>query len=501
MDFKQLLKWVLKRWWWFVISVVVCLGLGSWYYFTATPRFNVRAVLMIRQVASEDGASPDEMMQAMGFRENKVVGDEVKVLTSRDLIGRVVDELDLCTTYAKVYKGRWTEQYPYCDLKATMDYTKPQPVTVEVKVKTNGKYRVKVKWGMASAKHFTLSDLSQPIHTKIGDLNLSMCDTVTQGKFRAVITPRICMVDQLTKQITVTRLGRESKIINLTTTTDSPSRMVATINTILAFYNQESTEDKNLIAVQTEQFLADRIQVVMQELNEAETAVEAYKRMYQIADLSKVAEKYQEMGENYKLSITGIDATLRLIDYINEQINKSENEFTMLPLLSDNGVVNDMISGYNGLIARRDILLQTATTQNTVVVKEEELLRIKRANIREAIAQDAAKLKMERQNLVNQQNLYAELLASLPETERRYVEMCRDKATKEKQYVYLIEKREENAMQLSSEAVPARIVESAQIDPNVASPKLKLTFLVALFFGMLLPLLVYFFELFRKEFL
>ena len=79
------------------------------------------------------------------------------------------------------------------------------------------------------------------------------------------------------------------------------------------------------------------------------------------------------------------------------------------------------------------------------------------------------------------------------------MEMQRDKATKENQYLFLIEKREENALLLASEAVPAKIVDRAQINPNKLAPKVSVIGFLAILLGLLIPYCFYFLGVIRKE--
>jgi len=470
-------------------------------FYTATPTYQVRASLMLRHVSDRNNG-PDEIMQMMGF-SNKSANDEVKVITSRDLVGRVVDDLDLCTTYASKQGSRWLELYPCDDLKATMTYSVPQQVVAYVQVTEDG-YLVKVKLYRQLTQRLKLKDLSQPIQTNAGELKLEMPKNVKKGQYRVTINPRLVTIDLVIAQINVTRMARESDIITLTTTTDSPKRMEATINMLLSYYNQEATADKNHLAVQTEQFLANRIAVVEQELNDLESEIESYKRTQQIADLSKTADNYLELGDSYEQQVAWIDAQLQMVEFVLAQMDDPERAYSMIPgnITSQNDMLNaSLISDYNNHITHRNELLQTATEQNLMVLKENEMIAQKRLSIKESMMQDRENLLMKRQTLVSQQNQYATRLASIPETERRYLELSRQSEAKEKQYLFLIEKREENALLLSSVAVPGRIVETAQCNPSPSSPVLRNMVLKAGFIGMILPLLVFFFGIFRKEYL
>ncbi len=501
MDIKEIIAWALKRWYWFAISVFVCLLLGGVYYLCKLPVYAVEATLMLRQT-NQESSNQEEMIKMMGFGGNKITGDEVKILTSRDLMGNVVDQLGLTTYYWRKEKMRWLPEYPVHTL--TVRFAEPVLETTAVMVKVhNGTYHIHVNQGMFHSEKYCLSSLEQPIRTIAGEMRLSFASDCKDGKYKAVVAPRVVTIDRQLEKIEVSRLNRESNIITLTSQTTCPERAIETINTLLDLYNLSAAADKNRLALQTEQFLADRIAVVTTQLNRAEADLEEYKRTHHIADLDKTAEEYQKTGDYYEQQVAEMDAEQRVLDFVMDQISKPENAFAMIPgnLGMSDATLQALIQDYNMHIIRYNTLLQTATVTNPVVVREADLLEQKRLSIASGIEQARQTLELHRQHVLGQQNQYDNRLASIPEQERRYLEMQREKTTKEEQYVFLIEKREENALLLASDAVPAKIIDRAQLNPNKLAPKLKMVGLVSLLLGLCIPLCFYFLGLFRKEYL
>ncbi|MCQ2341605.1 MAG: Wzz/FepE/Etk N-terminal domain-containing protein [Paludibacteraceae bacterium] len=499
MNIKQIIQWTLHRWWWFVISVAVCGLLAVVYFVHKTPKFSVEAVLMLRQTDNKSGQ--DEMLQMMGWGGNKIVGDEVKMLCSRELMGHVVDSLGLCTNYYKKGKRTWREQYPCQELQVQFMEPVLIPTTIKMCVK-NGTTSIRIKQEHHS-EHIVTSDLSQPIATRFGHLQITLADTVQKASYRVKIMPRVVAIEQQLQHIKVNRLSRESNVITLAAVTACPSREIATINTLLDLYNQSAVTDKNRVAVQTDQFLKTRISIVEAELTDIEAQLEAYKRTQQIANLDEEASTYQQKGLAYQQQMAELESELSVLDFMAEQLSNPANRYTMIPgsLGISDPTLALLIQDYNNRIAHRNHMLQTATDQNPIVKQETEQIDQKRTGIQEGIVRARHTLSLRKNHVSKQQQQYDSRLANIPQTERVYLELNRAKQTKEKQYLYLIEKHEENALQLASEAVPAKIVDRAQLDPTPVSPKLKMVALMALLMGLLLPYSVYAFDLFRKEYL
>ena len=192
-----------------------------------------------------------------------------------------------------------------------------------------------------------------------------------------------------------------------------------------------------------------------------------------------------------------------ILDFISSQLNSPEKENTILPSnigISDEAL-QDVILTYNNLILNRNKLRQTAYNDNPSIKSATEQIVETRRNLTEGIAQSRQSLALRRDYLQKQQQQYEQMLSSLPEQERRYIEMQRDKATKEKQYLYLVTKREENSMLLAAEATPAKIIDRAQTATQIESPNIKFIILLSLIIGLALPFAVYMYEALKKELL
>jgi capsular exopolysaccharide synthesis family protein len=65
--------------------------------------------------------------------------------------------------------------------------------------------------------------------------------------------------------------------------------------------------------------------------------------------------------------------------------------------------------------------------------------------------------------------------------------VARNKQLKESLYLYLYEKREENALTLASTIVPAKVIAMPQMNPTPSSPRLKIIALICLILGCGIP--------------
>lgn len=457
MNTKELIVWTWQHKWWFVISLVLCLALGSLYFFSKTPVFQVRSAIMLRtpDVKTQQG----ELMSLMGADANKLASDEIEVLTSRDIMEQIVDSLHLTLVVECRNHLRWAPVFPYPDF--ALAYDQPVKKKTVVRFKENGeRYRIK-------------------------------------------IYPRIAAIDINMQSIEVKRLARESQVIVLTKNTTNPSQAVAILNMLLDLYNQADTKDRNAMALQTQTFLDGRLNSVQLSLNEIEMNLERYKAEHQITDLEETANKYREQKESYQVEVANIDYTLRELEKIDNQLNSQnvllnkEGIYTAL----DTCNIQAKIQDYNTQVSAYISLVRSAKENNPIAISTKYQLVTQREDIQRTCNEVRSSLLLRQHFLDEQINKYSTLLAQLPEQERYYLMMEREKESMEEQYIYLIQKREENMLTLNSSSLPAKLVETPRMSADVLTPKIYKVGFESIVLGLLLPFLIFFFGYFKREYL
>lgn len=457
MNIKELISWSWRHKWWFVISVVVCGVLGLLKFFTTPPKRDVRAAIMLRipDLQTQQG----EMMSIMGADTKKSPKDEIEILTSRDLMGQIVDSLHLTLRVEKRHHLRWIPVFPCPEF--ALKYEQP--------VLRSQKYRVKE-----------------------GGEN-----------YRITVSPRLAVIDRQLSSISVSLLARESQVITLETSSTNPQQAVAILNMLLDLYNQVDSQDKMRLAIQTQHFLEERLTTITNELNEIELTLENYKMDHQITDLNQIAANYRELIDKYEIELSDIDYQMREYDKLDEQLRSQlvlSNEGMIYAHLEE-GSLSDLLKTYNTEVATRHSIMEAAKENNPKILAIDKILEKLRISIADGSGEARRSLQLKQQFINEQVSKYSSFLAQLPEVERTFLIMQREKQTKEEQYLYLIEKKEENALALVSSTMPIKVIENAQMAAKVKSPRLIKTGFASGVIGLLLPLLVLFIGRFKDEYL
>ena len=194
-----------------------------------------------------------------------------------------------------------------------------------------------------------------------------------------------------------------------------------------------------------------------------------------------------------------LDELKKIDDQFNSQevLNNTEGIYTTL----DTCNLQAMLRDYNAQVVSYVSLVHSAKEDNPVVDSNKYLLAKQRENIQHACNEIKSSLTSRKGHIDGQINKYSNLLAQLPEQERYYLMMKREKKSMEEQYVYLIQKREENLLALNSSSLPAKLVESPRMSADVITPKIYYIGFKSIVIGLLLPFLIFFFGYFKREYL
>lgn len=498
---------ILKNWYWILLSCILFGAWGVYTYLSTTPRHTVDAKIMIRTSDSDSPLPQMEMLAMMGMGGMKQVEDEVAILTSRDILTQVVRDLDLQNEYRKKRKLRWEGQYPSHDLvmvyPETFLDTIKRTVRLEMKVRKND-YLVKVRYGQRwNFSRHKVKDVTVPFETCAGKIAMNPNKPLEKGdKYRVVTMPMLPAVDKYTQTIAASPLKKESNVIVISTSTDMPQRAIDFINKEIDFYNLDAVVDKNIMASNTAAFIEERLRLIEDELAVAESNLEQYKERNGIVDLITEAEIYLHEGSEYKKQAVEIETQLNLVKYIGEYVSDETNKNSLIPanLGIEDPALIALVTEYNQLLLNRMRVQRTATTNNPVLSQMDLQLAVLRENIISSISSISNTLSIAKENIDKHFGKIESMRYGLPSQERQFVEVVRTKELKEQLYLFLYEKREENALTLASTVMPAKVIATPQMNPTPSAPNLKMIAMICLVLGVCFPIgIIYLYHFFNNK--
>ena len=491
MDIRKIVRMFIEHWWWFVISGVLCVGIGVFYYFRKVPTWQTDTSIVLR--LQDVSSNHMDALSLLGMAANPASNDEVQVFTSRGLMAQSLEALQLWEpTYVKGGL-RWIEEYPSQAISVECLSRKPKmkhaSFFVTVKPTRSG-YKVRTKAGRWHRSVARVKNLDEPIETFAGTIRIHPHRPLSKDTaYCALVIGREELVAEYGKLMMVEHPRSESNVIKLIMRSTLPVRDKALLAQLIEQYNMNAILDKNMIASNTTAFINDRLNRLETELVESEKAVAAYKEKNNIANIEMQSRLLLETGSAEQRAITEIETQLSLVDYLDGFVRDESKRNSLIPAnigISDAALETSM-SEYNAILLQRMRIQRTATENNPVLEQMDSQLQSMRQHIIATIGSVRGSLQIRLNTLKEQDTKYNRQIKDAPEKEREYVRVVRDQKIKEQLYLFLYEKREENALMLATTSMPAKILDSPQQDATTREPKLTHILLLCMILGVLIP--------------
>ena len=493
-DFKALIVLLLKKWYWFFLSCVVAGALGVIYYMSTAPKYLVDAQVLLRSGEEAVSVPGSDMLQLIGLGGSKRIDDEIAMMTSRDIIMETIRELDIQTSYAKRKGLRWDYQYGKTrDLHIEyplmfLDTTK-KSIDITLKVRKKD-YQVVFKTKRFRSEKFIVSNLNAPFETTFGPVKIEVLQPLKTGaQYKLHTSAIIPLVKYFSKIVTVSKLKKESAIVQISTTTSQTEMAIDFINKLVELYNANAVIDQRMKTTTTAKFIGERLEFITRELETAEADFEQYKMDNNITNVATDMQIYLTESTEYRHRIEALETQMKLVEYVEHFVRDEKNKDQLIPAnlgITDEALAR-LINQYDDLVLRRMRIDRTATDSNPVVIQLNDQLAVMRSNILSSIRSVKNSLKISKADMENLSLASNQKLSEVPSTERAYVEKVRNKELQQKLYLYLYQKREENALSLVAAVPPANITVRAQADPKRVSPRLRYIGIFCLLLGLGLP--------------
>lgn len=502
-DIRKIVRIVLEHWYWFAIGIVVCVALGLLRYFRTPVSMKTDASVVLH--LQEMTGNKLDPLSLLGVSANSETDDEVVVMSSRGLMAQALEAQGLYETSFVKDKLRWREEYcTHAFSIECLELTrKAKTATFYVTVKpTRSGYKVRTKMGRWYWSSTRVKTLDEPIKTVVGTIRLHPHRELSRDSvYRAERMLPELKVAQYRQMMKITQHKKESNIINFVIKSALPDRDKALLYQLIEQYNLNAIVDKNMIASNTATFINERMNKIESELIESEKTVASYKKQNNIADIHAQAQLLLQANNAEQNAIVSIETQLQLVDYVDGFLRDESKRNSLIPVnigITDASLETGL-SEYNAILLQKMRIQRTATDSNPVIEQMDSQLATMRQNIIATIGSVRESLKIRLASLQAQDSKFNRQLKEAPETEREYVRVVRDQKIKEQLYLFLYEKREENALMLAATSMPAKIVNAPQLDALSAQPKLKNTIALGVFAGLAIPAIILYLLVFFND--
>lgn len=268
-----------------------------------------------------------------------------------------------------------------------------------------------------------------------------------------------------------------------------PQRGKAILAELVEVYEQEGIKYRNQLAINTIDMIDERLQLLTGELTDVEKNVEKFKQQNDLTNVSSDAEMYIQQASEYNSQLAEYETQIAVLNSIENYLQGANGEDTMVPssLNIQDPTLVSLISRFNDLQLQKRRMLETTPASNPLVVDTQRQLGALKTNILENLRNIKRGLEITRQNLQSSSYRFQSRISKVPTVERGLTEISRQQSTKQELYLFLLQKREEEALSIAAPVSNTRVVDQPRATSFPVSPNKTSIYLGSFLLGMFLP--------------
>ncbi len=472
--------------WPLFVSLVLASCAIAWYYIhLLPPMYEATTTLLIKE--DKQGAGDAKASESLSFTpSNKNLKNEIEILNSKNLMKEVVEKLQL---YAPVFEESRIKQ---------LSAYSTSPIIIKVKDPDKLTEQDKVSFSYNEKDHTVKVDnhvypLDVWSTTLYGTLMFSKNDRQESSTgnplYFSLIKPR-SMVNVYLSSLNISPVDRDASVVLLSIKDNVSRRAEDILNSLTEAYGKSSIADKNALAINTLAFLQDRIKYVENDLDSLEKKIEGYKTERGIVDLSSQGKIFLENVSANDQKVASINIQLAVLDQVERYVMYKDKKNGLVPatLGIQDPLLTELLQKLYDAEVQYEKLRKTSAENNPALITIKSEIEQIRPSILEIIQNQRASLQASIRKINTSNNTYNSVLSKIPQQEKNLLDFSRRQGIKSSVYTYLLQKREETALSLSSSIADNKVIDSAEAYAIPNGPSQSIIYLLAIGLGILLSI-------------
>lgn len=477
----------------FLLSIILFTLIGFLYIRYTQPKFLVKALILITDENEGNISSDLSVLQDLNLMSGtkKSIYNEIGILKSRTLLENVLSDNKLNISYYSNGTIADFELYGN-DLFIRVNYfiedsfIKEMDTTFYLTAISEEKFIIENE----DRKIINEYTFGSNIGTDFGEINVlpaNLDDIRINETIKIVVEPMNSVVDRFMKKINISPDNVNSNLIRLEMKHPVKMKAEDIINFLIEKYNTNAINFKAQITKNTDEFIDARIGDVSLILSEADVGIEEFKIKNRLTDIGAEASLDLSIKAELEKEIIDLSSKVQLMDYVERYIIENENELIPSNLWTEDERTNQNTIAYNSLLLEKNRILRGSSARNPTVINLDLQIR----SMRVSILQSIKNLKSSYQFALSEAKGKDYGLRSkkniAPQQEREFKDIIRKQTIVETLYLYLLQKKEENAITMGVPFPSAKIIDRAQGSNKPISPKKLFVYLFSIVFGFALP--------------
>jgi capsular exopolysaccharide synthesis family protein len=496
-DIQKFIFKVIRKWYWFVISVSIayCIAYLKNHYSDSV--YSVNATLVIND---EKKTTAEQIMSAFDrYSTRKVIENEIATLRSFQMTYRTIKELeDFEINYYAVGRVRKTLLYKSTPFRVITDsagyLAKGAPVNITILNKTEYKIEIEGDHDIKKTQKF-----GEPYNANGFAFTLFLKDPQNYvpgptSKYIFVVNDINSYVNEYRNKINISSTDKRGSILNLSITGLCAEKEVDYLNKLMEVYIRNGLEEKNQTSINTINFIDEQLGTIHDSLKKAEDKLQGFKEKNNVLDMSSEGTSLMTQLTNLQTTRANIEMQLRYYKYLQEYIERKKDfREVMAPAvigISD-PLLNSLVNNVVELYAERSELKLNVQQNFPSVGQLEAKIKNSIEALQENIRQNIATSNLSMKGISEQQAKLEDQIRQLPVTERKLLTIERDFKINEQVYNFLLQRRADAAIAKASNVADNRVLDAATLfNSYQIAPTPGKNTMMAVILGLILPLVI-----------
>ncbi len=488
----DILHLILSNWYWFVISIVLC-SLVAWLYlFNTSPVYMRTATVLVKDSRKGSSAEFTAFSDIVGGIGRRSVDNEVYIFQSRRLMEQVVKKYDLMTRYTTSDRIRTTDMYGRVPMLVKFVDNDPS-------VKGSFKYHIaNNRIYVDNFENNAFSTVVLPgdtVATPLGRIVMIPTPYAQSNGDLEITVSRNTLnntVEAYRKRLKCEITSKQTSVITISMADVVPKRSEDVINGIIDAYNADAIEDKRAISDLTKEFIDERLILLGEELNLADSDIATFKKRNQLYNLQSQSMLGAQEIQDLKKQELSLEGNIEMAKYILEYIQNNKTELSLIPastvaMSGASSALSSQIEDYNRNLLEYKRLLNSSSESNPLLVELGSQVAEVRSTIISSLESHISGLELQASHINREHRKANARLDETPTKEKELLSKTRQQKVKEELYIYLLTKLEENALMGATAESNARVIDFAYGTDRPISPNRAMIYLVAIMLGAIIP--------------
>lgn len=503
-DFIGLFIKYLSFWKWFLISLIICIVIAFIHVKFSLPVHSVQTSVLFQDSRRGSGSSAMGAFDGMGLiTQRNNVENEMEMLGSALIAEKVVRDLQNYTSYTEL--GSFLNLIPY---KRKVLYKNESPIHItlsdeqldnlrsaiklEVVAYSNGTFEFS---GEYQGKSYTIKSALKDslVVFPFGEINIVKTSFTPREdmQLEVVIQHPLRVGTQFINSVSMEMTSETSSVVTLSLNSRNGHEGKDFIEQLIEVYNKEMLNDQLNLADKTAQIIDAHLAQLSDELSMVDSQAENYKQSQGITDIASQSEMYSAQSSALEQRLLDVETQLSIVSDLYNFVQNNETNNQLIPTNSGIGSpsLNSMILDYNGLVMEKSKLSRVASSSNQAMINLTNQIESMYRTVRSSLENEISNLKTSQRDLSEQLNIDKSRLRAAPRHERIYSDITRQQGVKESLFLFLLQKKEEKYMNMATAEPNTKLIDNVRI-LGVVSPNKKLSLLIAVFIGLLVPIII-----------